>query len=187
MAYGTRIQKAARAMGRIRHLLHDRHTSIRTKRLLYEAIVMNTLVWGCESWTMAKANRRRMDAFHHKSLRSIFRLTMHDVKNHHITNQQLRAWFDDARKPSDIVTLRQAQWIQKLSKRALEEHPTAQLLLAWTDHPRKSGHPQKTYKNAYANTIAKVHSKRTLNGKRLPKHKTGWKGSNETPRSRRTS
>ncbi|MHA7927792.1 MAG: hypothetical protein ACX936_21550, partial [Marinobacter sp.] len=151
-----RLQKAAKAMGKIRHLLHDKHTSMRTKRLLYEATVINTLIWGCESWTMSEMNRRRLDSFHHKCIRSIFRLTMHDVKEHRLSNHNLRAWFDNARKPSDTITLRQANWIHKLAQRTLEDHPTPQLILAWTDEPRKPGHPQKSFKNAFANTIAKT-------------------------------
>ena len=49
---------------------------MRTKIRLYNAIVLSTLLYGSETWPMMVANRKRLQAAHHKWLRRILHSIM---------------------------------------------------------------------------------------------------------------
>ena len=44
-------------------ILKSRDITLPTKVRLVKAMVFSVVMYGCESWTMKKAERRRMDAF----------------------------------------------------------------------------------------------------------------------------
>ena len=44
-------------------ILKSRHITLPTKVLLVKAMVFPVVMYGCESWTIKKAERRRIDAF----------------------------------------------------------------------------------------------------------------------------
>ena len=44
-------------------LLKSRDITLPTKVLLVKAVVFAVVMYGCESWTIKKAERRRIDAF----------------------------------------------------------------------------------------------------------------------------
>ena len=46
-----------------RHILKNRDIILPTKAHLVKAMVFPVVMYGCESWTIKKAERRRMDAF----------------------------------------------------------------------------------------------------------------------------
>ena len=50
-------------MGRVNSILKSRDITLPTKVHLVKAIVFPVVIYGCESWTVNKAERRRTDAF----------------------------------------------------------------------------------------------------------------------------
>ena len=44
-------------------ILKSRHITLSTKVRLVKAIVFPVIVYGCQSWTIKKDERRRIDAF----------------------------------------------------------------------------------------------------------------------------
>ena len=44
-------------------VLKSEHTALPTKLHLVKAMVFPVVIYGCESWTLKKAERRRIDAF----------------------------------------------------------------------------------------------------------------------------
>jgi hypothetical protein len=54
----------------------------------------------------------------------------------------------------DIIHHRQLKWIGKIA-RMEEERAPRRLIASWCGNPRKAGRPQYTYRNSYAEAIAK--------------------------------
>ena len=52
-----------KAMTNLNSILQSRHITLSTKVLLVKAIVFPVVMYGCESWTIKKAECRRIDAF----------------------------------------------------------------------------------------------------------------------------
>jgi len=57
---------------------------------LYDATVINILLWGCESWALTAELRRKLEVCHHRFLRKMVNITIYDVKDNHISNEQVR-------------------------------------------------------------------------------------------------
>ena len=81
-----RISKASRSFGRLQsRVWRARGISPKTKIAVYRAIVLPSLLYGCETWTCYRRYLRQLDQFHLRCLRKILgisweeRLTNQDV------------------------------------------------------------------------------------------------------------
>ena len=75
----TRLSKASSAFGRLRDKAWDRrgiHT--KTKINVYKAVVLPTLLYGCETWTVYSRHAKKLNSFHLKCLRKILRIKQED-------------------------------------------------------------------------------------------------------------
>ena len=71
-----RMAKASASFGRLRQRLWNiHHVSMRVKGKIYHAIVLSTLLYGAEAWTMYRRQVKNMQAFMMRHLRSIMRVT----------------------------------------------------------------------------------------------------------------
>ena len=52
-----------KAMTNLDHVLKSRDVTLPAKVLRVEAMVFPTVMYGCESWTIKKAEKQRTDAF----------------------------------------------------------------------------------------------------------------------------
>ena len=52
-----------KAITNVEHILKSRDITLPTKVCLVRAMVFPVVVYGCESWTIKKAEHRRIDAF----------------------------------------------------------------------------------------------------------------------------
>ena len=67
-----RIAKAARVFGCLKEpIFQSKHLSVETKRAVYRAVVLATLLYGADTWTIKAAHVRCMTAFHNRCLRTI--------------------------------------------------------------------------------------------------------------------
>ena len=101
----TRIGKASASFGRLtKRLWNERGVRLATKISVYCAVVLPTLLYGCEAWTPYRRHIRRLDQFHMRSLRRIANIKWQDMISntevlqrcaqngieHHIKRAQLR-------------------------------------------------------------------------------------------------
>ena len=71
----ARIAKASAAFGRLRGSVWDR-SGIRldTKLKVYKAVVLPTLVYACETWTVYQRHVKRLNHFHTSCLRKLLKI-----------------------------------------------------------------------------------------------------------------
>uniref|UniRef100_A0A5F8G576 RNA-directed DNA polymerase n=1 Tax=Monodelphis domestica TaxID=13616 RepID=A0A5F8G576_MONDO len=71
----ARIQKASQALGRLRcKVLQHRGVSTAMKLKVYNAMLLSSLLYGCETWTLYWKHMKQLEQFHQCSLRSIMRI-----------------------------------------------------------------------------------------------------------------
>ena len=71
----ARISKASQALGRLRtRVLNQHNIQMTTKLLVYRAVVLTALLYGCESWTLYKRHIKQLEAFYMCSLRSMLKI-----------------------------------------------------------------------------------------------------------------
>jgi len=71
----SRLAKAGSAFGKLQRRLWGVHdVSLKTKIVVYRAVVLTTLLYRCERWTLYRRSIRRLDQFHLRCLRKIARV-----------------------------------------------------------------------------------------------------------------
>nr|VZI39499.1 unnamed protein product [Spirometra erinaceieuropaei] len=71
----NRISKASQAFGRLQSTVWNRHGfQLSTKLKMYKAVILTTLLYGVETWTVYAKQARRLNHFHLSCLRRILRL-----------------------------------------------------------------------------------------------------------------
>uniref|UniRef100_A0A5F8HFV9 RNA-directed DNA polymerase n=1 Tax=Monodelphis domestica TaxID=13616 RepID=A0A5F8HFV9_MONDO len=71
----ARIQKASQALGQLCcKVLQHSGVSTATKLKVYNAGVLSSLLYGCETWTPYRKHMKQLEQFHQRSLRSIMRI-----------------------------------------------------------------------------------------------------------------
>ncbi|BHF69440.1 hypothetical protein SprV_0301248400 [Sparganum proliferum] len=74
-----RISKASQAFGRIQSTVWNRRgLPLSTKLKMYKAVILPTLLYGTETWTVYTKQARRLNHFHLSYLRRILRLSWQD-------------------------------------------------------------------------------------------------------------
>ncbi len=144
----TRILKAQGQIAALMNIFVNKKVSLDFKVLLYKAIPLNTILWGCESWTLHADLIRKLRSFHHKSIRRILGISMAEVQERNITNQRVRQQFNSILDIHDEIKYRQLKWLGKLA--ANNKDPVSKaLLFSHVNHPRKPGRPQLNLRHSY--------------------------------------
>ena len=78
-AIRERIKKASQAMGRCKCLFKCDHVELYSKYLFFQQLVVNALLWGCESWSITEYWFDRIDSFLHRSICSILGINLRNV------------------------------------------------------------------------------------------------------------
>ena len=71
----SRISKTIQALGRLRNrLLNHHNVTLDTKLKVYRAVVLTSLLYGCETWTIYRRHLKQLERFHQRALHSILRI-----------------------------------------------------------------------------------------------------------------
>nr|VZI14010.1 unnamed protein product [Spirometra erinaceieuropaei] len=74
-----RIAKASHAFGRLQSTVRNRRgLHLNTKLKIYKAVILPTLLYGAEPWTVYKKQARRLNHFHLSCLRRVLKLRWQD-------------------------------------------------------------------------------------------------------------
>ena len=75
----ARIAKASAAFGRLRGSVLDRsRIRLDTKLKVYKAVVLPTLLYACEMWTVYQRHAKRLNHFHTSCLRKLLKIKWQD-------------------------------------------------------------------------------------------------------------
>jgi hypothetical protein len=67
-------------MGALKEVWQNQHLNIYSKYLLFRAIPMNLLLWGCETWSLRQSLLNKLEVFLHQSIWRILAINMTHVK-----------------------------------------------------------------------------------------------------------
>ena len=74
-----RVARASAAFGRLREKVWERRgLSLRTKVKVYRAVVLPSLLYACETWTVYSRHAKQLNAFHMRCLRTLLRVKWQD-------------------------------------------------------------------------------------------------------------
>ncbi|KAL5261392.1 hypothetical protein ACHWQZ_G007182 [Mnemiopsis leidyi] len=136
----TRIQKASGAYNQLGNIWKNRNIQTSTKIRIYRAAVLTVLLYGSEVWNTTKTQIHRLEVFHQRCLRKIFRITWKQrVKNVQVLERA------QIQSIEVMVGANRLRWFGHVSRMPEERLPGR--LLRWTPtHGKRSrGRPKKSW------------------------------------------
>ena len=141
--------------------------------IVYKALILPTLLYGCEAWPFREDIFKRLRSFHNKCARLMCRVNLHHTFRHHITSNSLfrRLGLLDI---DSYFCNRFLRWAGHVARMPMSRAPR-QLLTSWVAHSRPVGCPQMTWGRTLENALKrKAFPRSSMNG--LPLQRTGQSG-----------
>ena len=146
-----RMAKASAAFGRLRQRLwNNHHVSTRVKGNIYRAVVISTLLYGAESWTVYRQQVKKLHAFMMRHLRSILKITLMDK----VTNEEI---LDRMDLPSmeDLLIRKNLRWTGHVMRLSSDRLPKQILFSQLASGTRDRGRPRLRYKDTIKRNMKK--------------------------------
>ena len=116
--------------------------------MVYKAVVLTTLLYGCETWTLYKEDLKKLERFHQRKLRAIMNIRWQDkVSNISVLNRGC------SQSIEAIIALHRLRWTGHVSRMPEESLPKRVLYSELTDGRRRIGAPCKRYKGRLKTTL----------------------------------
>ena len=136
----ARLAAANQSMGALKEVWRNPHLDTYSKYLLFRAVPMNLLLWGCENWSLRQDLLRRLEVFLHRGIRRILHISITQVQEERIRNDKVRRQFYDIPCVTNMVAARQLKFLGKVV-RGPHDTPARRMLTACCHHKRKRGRP----------------------------------------------
>ena len=155
-AYSTdeitnRIRLASAAYGKLnQRVFSNRTLKLKTKLMVYKAVVIPTLLYSCETWTLYRKDLKRLERFHQRKLRSILRISWED----RVTNNEVFRRSEMKSIEADIL-LHQLRWTGHMERMPDTRLPRQILYGELEEGTRPRGGPKRRYKDQLRRTFAK--------------------------------
>jgi hypothetical protein len=81
------------AMGTSKEVWRNPHLDVYNKYLLFWAIPMNLLLWGCNTWSLRQSLLDKLEVFLHQSVQRILQISMTRVKDEGLRDCRVREMF----------------------------------------------------------------------------------------------
>jgi len=142
-----RIASASKAFGSLRHAVFtDRTLNTTTKRKVYQACVLPVLLYGCECWTPMRRHLNRLNAFHHRCIRTIVGITSTQQWEQHITSARMRDLWGDQETMDTKIAKRRLEWLGHVAR--MPDHRMPKMsLFGWLPQTRPPGGPRKRWRD----------------------------------------
>ena len=115
---------------------------------MYQAIVLPSLLYGCETWTCYRRHIKKLDQFHLRCLRKILRVSWKD----HVPNQEI---LRRAKLPGieAMLNLAQLRWSGHVSRMNPDRLPKQLFYAELATGKRHVGGQRKRYKDTLKSTL----------------------------------
>ena len=144
-----RIQAANVAYGRLgKRVLQNRDLLRTTKLMVYKAVVLTVLLYGCETWTLHMEDLKKLERFHQRKLKAIMNIRWQVKVSNISVLKRGRSQSMEA-----IVALHQLRWAGHIRRMPEERLPKRVLYCELTDGRRRIGAPCKPYKDQLKSSL----------------------------------
>ena len=139
----NRLGKASTAFGNLRQRLwNNRHVSIRAKCKVYRAVVLSTLLYGAEAWTIYRVEVKKLHAYMMRQLRDIMGVKWYDkITNDEILSRANLPWM------ADILIEKNLRWLGHVQRMENDRLPKQLLYSQLCEGKRNQGRPRLRFKD----------------------------------------
>ena len=148
----NRIKAAHSAFGQLSSRVFTNHAlTIRTKIMVFRAVVLPTLLYACETWTLYRCDIQRLERFQQHKLRQILKVRWED----RITNTEI---LNRVSLPSveAIIIHHRLRWAGHILRMGPSRLPRIMLYGELATGIRPRGGPKRRYKDQLKRTLAQT-------------------------------
>lgn len=146
-----RVKCAGTAFGRLRlRIFNNNDISCHTKILVYKAVVIPTLLYACETWTLYRRHVKSLEKFHQRCLRNILKITWRDKCTNISVLEKAGVTSIEA-----LLIKQQLRWIGHVIRMPDHRIPKQVLYSELTEGNRHHGGQRKRYKDCIKATLKK--------------------------------
>ena len=146
------ITATSQSMGALKNVWDNPHMDLYNKYLLFRAIPMNLLLWGCETWSLRQVLLNKLEVFLHRNIRRILGVNMTQVQEQRIRNEHVRKTFYDIPRIRNMIAARQMDFVGKVVRGDWSQ-PAKRMLTASCSNIRLSGRPNYHNKDALVKNL----------------------------------
>ena len=165
-----RVIEASRAMGGMNKIFKNREVDMRTKRGLYESIIVPTALYGAETWGLKVEDKKRLDVMEMKCLRSMSGVTIWDRN----TNESIRGRTGVKSKLSNRAEQKTLRWFGHM-ERMNEERLAKRVMNAEVEGANPRGRPKLGWGEGVKNSLKKRNINSLEEGRVIAQDRTEWK------------
>ena len=111
-----RIQQASKAFSSLSAgVFYRKHLSPKIRCRLFMAIVVNILLWGCETWALTKQQHQRLESCFNRCIRAMTSTRWKEIRENRISNKFIREKLDNIDSFGEIYATRCFNWLEKLT------------------------------------------------------------------------
>ena len=135
------IARATASMASLQKIWRS-NTSFKTKYKLYHSLVLSTLLYGCETWTLMADTEKRIQAFEMKCMRKLLRISYLERKTNKFVRARVQSFVGPREPLLATVNRRKLQWFGHVTR-----HDTLSktILQGTVEGVRKSGRQRKSW------------------------------------------
>ena len=112
----SRIAIATSTMAKLDKIWRNKEIRFSTKMRLYRALVLSTLLYGCESWTMSAETTKKVQTFETKCFRRMLGITWQEKKTNEYVKSQV-ASLDGPQEPLlAVIKRRKLTWFGHVNR-----------------------------------------------------------------------
>ena len=142
----NRIGKATSVFRRMNNIWSNSSIDLKIKLLLYNSIVLPTVLYASETWKSTVSASKKLDIFHQRYLRKILKISCRD----HITTKEV---LQRSQRMQDNVTERRVRVAGHILR--LPEVRQAKMAFTWEpiDGKRKRGRSRITWRKTFTEDL----------------------------------
>lgn len=144
----NRLQASHTAFGRLStRVFKNKDLTIQTKVMVYKAVVVSTLLYACETWTIYSKDLKKLEQFHQKKLRTIMQIKWDDyvsninvLKRANVTSIEAMIMKHRLRWSGHVVRMENTRLPKEIffSELNTGDRPRGRPLLRYKDQLKKS-------------------------------------------------
>lgn len=118
-----RINCASQSFQKLYSRVWKRHEiNLKTKLLVYQTIVLSTLLYSSETWTLLEEDLKRINTFHQRCLRTICKISWKDrISNEEVLRRTKMLTAEN------LIKIRRLKWGGHIISRMNDERPSYQV------------------------------------------------------------
>ena len=144
-----RIRSAHAAFGKLaRRVFKNKDLTRKTKLMVYHAVVISTLLYGCETWTLYRRDKKKLERFHQRKLRSLLNVKWEDYVTNNAVLQRA-----NSRSIESTIMAHRLRWSGHIARMPETRLPRQVLFSELATGKRPHGRPLLRYKDQLKATL----------------------------------